>query len=122
MSKAEYRLAVPWRCNHACVARSDQDVGAASIVRVPVPSGFLIKRQHDGVIRRIQIKPDDIDDLLGKMRAVTDLAMGLMSEAAQVCRTYQAVTEAYLAIKRTLQCVASRGTRGVVRVRISWIF
>ena len=35
--------------------------------------GFLINRQHDGVIRRVQIKPDDIDDLIGKMRIVADL-------------------------------------------------
>ncbi|MNT22481.1 hypothetical protein D3C72_1578640 [compost metagenome] len=47
---------------------------------------------------------------------------GLRSAAAHTWATCQTVTPAYLAISRRLQWVASRGTRWVVRLRISLIF
>lgn len=35
--------------------------------------GFLINRQHHGVVWRAQIEPDHINDLLGEVRVVADL-------------------------------------------------
>ena len=59
---------------------------------------LLVDREHQRVVGRVEVEPDDVDDVLGELRIPTAREglsrCGLRSAACQTCRTCHCVTPA----------------------------
>jgi hypothetical protein len=80
---------------------------------------FLVEGQHDGVCGRIDIKPDDIVEFIGKRRIIRQLelpeAVRCRPCAFQMRRTALALILLAAAIMSAVQCVVSPGASLSVR-------
>jgi hypothetical protein len=82
--------------------------------------GLLIDAQHDGTLRRIEIQPDDIADLVDEQRSFDSFQLswrcGCSPNARQILTTAVWLSPTSAAIDRVDQCVASFGALSSVLV------
>ena len=119
----ERRRAVPFVImgHGAGAALLHRQAGLGAVERLDLR--LLIDRQHHGMGRRIDIEPDDIEQLICERRIVGELEMPPAVRARpwafQIACTVEAAMPAAFAIARNVQWVASYGGGSSVRRTIS---